>query len=139
MPSHQAVLGAVAAAGAGYAIYNRVQQQAVDREEAQAREELARMKKDIDERVEQQRQKDGIEAQQRQTAGYAISRHKEELLLFDLLQSIYVAAAQAHASHGRPSIELPLLKLADELDKPAEVVLGVGHALGGRCASIALD
>lgn len=128
MPASNAVLGAAVVGAAGVVGYQRFQQKAIEREEEAARAEQERRVQDHQERADQQRQKEGIEAERRSHVGYMMARDKEDVLLFDLLHDIYDAVARTH--HVRPSVNLPLLRLPASPDSPAEAALGVGLLLG---------
>ena len=127
MPAPQAFLGAVSL-GVGVAAWHVYQKKAIAREEEEARKERDKLAQDYRERAEQRRQKEGIEAEQRSNVGYKMVHTKESLLLEDLLHDVYDAVARTCES--RPSVNLPLLRLPDSPDSPAEAALGVGLLLG---------
>ena len=128
MPASNAVLGAAVVGAAGFAGYQMMQEKAIQREENEARKEFEKRAQDQKERAEQQRQKEGIEAEQRSNVGYTMARQKEDVLLFDLLHDVYDAVAQRRGT--RPCVNLPLLRLPGSPDSPSEAVLGVGLLLG---------
>ena len=127
MPANNVVLGGLTVAGLAYGGYTWQQKQLLEREEREARAETEKRQRDYEERMEHQRQTEGAAAWARKNVGYEMSRARELILMQGMLQDIYnLISSRA----GRPSLELPLLKLAGAQDAPADAVLGAGLALG---------
>ena len=71
-----AVLWTAAGAGAGFIAYNQYCQKQLDREAREEREERAKRSQDHKERMEHQRQKEGVEAEMRNNVKYTMAKEK---------------------------------------------------------------